>query len=127
MQDEILKRLDLLAARLGLLAGQVWQFYTAQAKLDGWLDISIGCLLIVTALIAAGVANWGHKKITAHKDAGGNDYDYPDSWDFARATGLTLMFVLPVIVVVFLRIGISDIVNPGYAAFHDLVTDLTAK
>ncbi len=55
MNDEILKRIDLLAAKLGVTVDHLWGVLIRQARIDGIEWVAWGCLWFV---LAAGLGVW---------------------------------------------------------------------
>jgi hypothetical protein len=56
MTDEILKRLDVLAAKLGVTAGHLWGVLVAQAKIEAIEDIIWAALWAALSLVLGLVA-----------------------------------------------------------------------
>ena len=61
MTDEILKRIDAMAAKLGVTAGQMWGVLVKQARIEAIEDICWGLFWLMLAAICARIAWKGYK------------------------------------------------------------------
>lgn len=108
--DEILKRLDMLAAKLGVASNEIYAAYIAQAKvaeLLGWVGIALGVLLLITTVSL--VVN----ALVYQGDSGG-----------AAVLGL----VMGTVVVLVLAWAIPEVAtahyNPNYWAITHIMEDI---
>lgn len=54
--EEILKRIDAFAEKLGLGAGELWEVLVRRAVLDGWLSLVVDLLVLAVCAFALPVA-----------------------------------------------------------------------
>ena len=58
MEQEMLKRLDVLAEKLGVAASMVWGFYIRQAYIDGVADLAAAGMITLVFIVAVRKAPW---------------------------------------------------------------------
>ena len=104
----ILSRVDQLAAKLGTTAGNVWNIYLAQAKVEAIRDTVVGVPILLLGLAALCFSFFSQ-----------------DSDEDAR--GMSFFFGLVVCAAAigfFLYPAIGEWFNPAYWAFQHLTEDL---
>jgi hypothetical protein len=69
MNEEILKRLDALGAKLGVTAQYLWGVLIKQARVEMWTDTAIVCVALVAAGASAWMVRWAHKEDTSDSEA----------------------------------------------------------
>lgn len=112
MKEELLARLDVLAEKLGVAAGHLWEVLVRQAILHGYVDLGSG-LLVLSIAIPAMVWCW-------RKAA-----ESPDDVGFFR--GLTAVVGGAACAVAFydgIRYGLLELLNPEYYALKEILQAL---
>lgn len=67
MSDEILKRIDALAAKLGIAASHLWSVYVKQARIEAIECIGWGVMWLLISLAACFGARWLFKSDDEHE------------------------------------------------------------
>lgn len=114
MNEEILKRIDLLSKNLGVASGHIWQVMVHQQFVDAITDLFSGVL----ALVVMGFAI----KCAMHLFGKRNEED----GDTALSC---LFFILSMVTAgISLVVGVAyltsvptELLNPEYGAFHELL------
>lgn len=114
--QEMLKRLDALASKLGMAASGIWGFYIRQARVEGVTDLFIAAVCLTIGLLL----NHARKKLWT--DPGDRDFCGTAAlWVGAGSLGcLALTFV-------FLHAAFTELYNPGYWAFQTIVEQLKGQ
>lgn len=105
IQQQIMDKLDAIAAKLGVAASALWAILLRQAKVEGWQDVFWACLCI---LAAGWLIYFAHKYV-----------------DKKECEGVSLLLYIPVIILTIclyneIYEGISCLANPGYWALQQL-------
>lgn len=108
--QEMMKRLDALAGKLGMAATALWGFYIRQARISGIEDIMWTILFVGTALL---FNRWRIAELKQHKTD-------PVGVFFCGAAVL----LSAILSVVFFSHALTALVNPGYWAFQTIVEQL---
>jgi hypothetical protein len=112
--QEMLVRLDALAAKLGMAASTLWGYYLRQAYIDGISYLIWVCVLFAMAVFALRKSQKLYVFVTTKDD---------DYWPgliivWLAAAGLVILGLC------LLHDGISNLTNPGLAAFRDICAQL---
>lgn len=120
----ILSQVDALAAKLGVAAGQLYQIYLAQAKVEGYKDLLSAGVLLLGSAIAGYYIRRGYRGMRASMEDKGYDFSYhgPRAGDFTQMIlgavlcpglflGAVLGFVVP---------AITELANPQFWALQQL-------
>lgn len=111
MKEEILQRVDVLAAKLGIAAQFIFSLYVKQAKIEAVQDI----MLFIGGLILAYISH--RLFIMVNK----LDYDGNDGWVFLMfGTGIIAFFLI-IIPPFYVP---TELLNPEYWAFKELLSQL---
>jgi hypothetical protein len=115
---EVLTRLDVLAEKLGVAAGQIWQIYVAQAKVEGIKYLASG----VVGLLPLAIYLYFAKRFWVWDlDAGFNKKG--SGGIFASlATMIALMSGGSALINLFA--SLTPLLNPQYWAFQQIVSQL---
>lgn len=115
MKEEILKRLDALAEKLGVAASYIFKLYVQQAKVEIIQDFTV--LGIAVMLIYASV------KAMRHGFNSQEDSDIP----YIVCGGLGCI-VAAIMIITFLFSDVwSAVFNPEFWAFHQILHDLRGQ
>ena len=106
MTQEILQRLDALAAKLGVAAGELWRVLLAHARIDAienafWIVCASGLLWAACLLICRGLDE---------------DYD-PVPWNLSGAS----VGIVGVLILGFSLHGFLTAIDPSYWALQQIV------
>lgn len=113
MKEEIFKRLDALAEKLGVAANYLFRLYVQQARVEVIEDI-------VTGVIAVLLFYAGYKSLTYYVRGKNDDSRIPFG-----IGGPMLMTVGVIIFVVFLSSDIwTATMNPQFWAVHQILHDI---
>jgi hypothetical protein len=114
--QEMLKRLDALASKLGMAATALWGFYIRQARITGAIELVCFFLCISGVFLCN---RW--RALCWSKTEKGDGYIWGALW-----SGLG-MFGLSALAIGFLYWGATAIFNPGYWAFQTIVDQLKGQ
>lgn len=111
MEQEILTRIDAIAAKLGVASEHVWEFTVRQQSIEGWT----GCVIAIIGLVLL----WSV----------GLYFSFTGRIKESSSEDRTMRLVMPILRCFFLSAVIFcpiyeclvQLLNPEYAAFHDLV------
>lgn len=110
MTDEILKRLDALASKLGITVAYLWGVLVKQARVEAIQDVGIVAIWVVLTGLSFWAARWIYKDET-EKDCGGLIVFL--GCVCLGSLALTLYFVFA---------AITEVMNPEYWALKQVVT-----
>ena len=111
-KQEVLKRLDTLAEKLGTTAAYLWSVLCKQAISDGISSLIWGVLFVIFYVITFSLSNRLRKSKNEDKIVGG--------WLlFAAAHVIGLS-----IAVYFMTDAVQHFINPGYYALHEVLQTL---
>lgn len=102
MNDEILKRIDALAAKLGVAGAELWRILVKQAKVDAISDVAWA---IVSIAIIFGVIKLEYWAVRRNEKE-------EDDW----IIGITIISVI--VGVTFLIVGIASLMDLPTALFN---------
>lgn len=113
MTNEILKRIDLLAAKLGIAAEKLWEVLVAQARIDAIQSLIWAGVWIVLA----GVMCYAFKQVMewAAKD---------DDWTPLMIGCGVAILILSVSAIALIVSSITPFFNPQYWAFQELMKQI---
>jgi uncharacterized membrane protein YraQ (UPF0718 family) len=128
LSKEVLTRLDAIAAKLGVAAGEVWRILLKQAFVESVVQVVVGVLLAITAAI---VVKWFYSRVLADQAFNANikeehSYDYyrakrdPAGW----VTGMVLCSIAGLVAIGVAISGILGVMNPEYYALRELLSVL---
>lgn len=138
--QEMLKRLDALASKLGMAASAIWGFYIRQARIDGLTYAIVGGILLLLAAANIGLIVFLLTKkkeyVWGQKTVGKGDRRTPDynrvefEYEF-RTNGNPLILwwcapILPLLAFASMALytALTALYNPGYYAFQQIVLQL---
>jgi len=116
MQQQILNRLDALAAKLGVAAKELFALYVKQVLITGWEAIVTGAVCYVVLVVCLrGMWNVTHKDLGPYDDP----IDKPVFW-------FSLIFGLFGIIAgtSFLVNGVDLVLNPQLWAFKEVLSNI---
>ncbi len=113
MNDEILKRVDALAAKLGVTVDHLWGVLIRQARIDGIEWVAWGCFWLILATATGAVAKSIYK--------GKND----DGDKFLLCCGFALILVVFGLCCLSNTLGLF--LNPEYWALKQVTAMLCGK
>lgn len=116
----VLSHLDQLAAKLGIAANYVWGFYVHQAYVEAITD---GIIAFVFAIVLFTGLYFTVKLVRAGQ---ADKYDGENYYVGAVFSGLGTVLSLSG-TVCFLVSAISEVLNPQYWAFHQILLNLNGK
>jgi hypothetical protein len=121
MNPEILKRIDLLAAKLGTTASQVWEIFLKQAKVEVWEDL--GLTVLGTGLIIGGafLARWATKQFQAAS------YNNKDLYIAPVVIGWLVGLLGGVLLLVGSLSIWTPLLNPQYWALQQILSIFSGK
>jgi hypothetical protein len=112
MNEEILKRLDALAAKLGIASAHLWDVMITQSRIDGVEDLVFAVMYLLGTAATVWVARWLRKQ----------DDDFLCEFCF---------FVTCIVVPIWLIVSTNyfyhvpgELFNPEYSAFSKLAGSL---
>jgi hypothetical protein len=109
MNEELLKRLDVLAAKLGVASAQIWQCLLLQSRIEAITDIGILCLCCGSFFVFRA---WGRKIVSGN-------------WDEAAWLPLTALACVTLIVACVVSSDIAtELFNPQYFALNRILKSL---
>jgi cytochrome bd-type quinol oxidase subunit 2 len=118
VNEELLKRLDVLAAKLGVTAQYLWTVLVKQAHIEAAMDTFWAVVFI--ALLVSGVIclRWSIKKI--------NDPDTynEEGWIALSTFSGIVIFAGLILVPVFTSSAIAEHFNPEYWALEKILSAL---
>jgi uncharacterized membrane-anchored protein len=109
--EEILKRVDALAAKLGVAAGELWRILVTQAKVEAWISAGWSVVFAIATAVAGGFSYW--LIISAIRRV------RTDSDDSTGGVGLLLGLLSVVLLIMtfgFAQEAASGFLNPEYQA-----------
>lgn len=107
MQQEVLTRLDALAAKLGVAAGQMWDILVRQSWLvSGIMQTAVGAAFVIMAIV--GLYFMGTT----------DDWQEPKP---RSVSGVVLAFFGFLFAAILLSQGIPHLINPEYYALKDIL------
>lgn len=106
MNDELLKRLDLLASKLGVGAGELWRILLKEAKVEGLIDgaIAFACVLTVGAAL-----RW----ISRYRG---------DAWDDFELIPIGIIAFALVLGLGYGYHSVCELANPEFYAFNQVLS-----
>jgi hypothetical protein len=125
MTQELLKRLDALAAKLGMAATAIWQMYVLQARIDGMECLAFSLLTMIAAFVCDKVALKEMKRpLSGLKKR--DDYDLlvdADNHNYGYFMfGASAVFFG---IACICSVNAADLLcNPGLAAFQRIISAL---
>lgn len=111
---EILQRLDVVGAKLGVAGDVIWAALLRQQMIDGVMNV-----LFAVMLLCAGFAAFYHSR-KAFLDGSFNEE--PKAWILAVCCVACVVFFM-----VSLNGAITDLFNPQYAALSDIGRIMAGK
>lgn len=114
--DEILKRLDAMAAKLGVAAGEVWRILVKQAFIDGVTDLIAGLLILIGSFL---LGRFAYRHGVAAFDDATSHYDSDTHFWFAMWLGVGTVVTL-IAGLLFVYPSITELFNPQYVALTKL-------
>lgn len=113
---EILKRLDLIGAKLGVASQQIWAFAVKQQVIMGWISLAFNVfgLLLGVALMLFGYKDF--IKVCVKEEPDGDILKV-----FFCIVGIVITIVAFLVFFVNCTEYISIILNPEYMAFKNIV------
>lgn len=110
MQDEILQRLDALAAKLGVAGEGLWEILVLQAKISGIVDLIWVPILALLAFGAIRLMKWAE--------------DQASDWDGVMVLSCVVIFASTIALPFLFTAGIKELLNPEYYALNKILTIL---
>jgi hypothetical protein len=110
MKDEVLKRLDVLAAKLGVAVGHVLEIATRQAYIDGWRDLGFAVLWAVLCVIAVRKFALAPIELDSFKC-------WSEQTCAKKIGGSLVSVLLGLLALCAFYVAIGEIYNPEYYAF----------
>jgi hypothetical protein len=105
MQQEILKRLDALAEKLGVAANHLWQVLVLQVHNEAIVLLVVGTIAFIAG---SAVATWGHRNLDEQGEGAA----------FAIVFGWGLVAVVGGLCITH---GILYLLNPEYYALKEIL------
>lgn len=113
--QEMMKRLEALAGKLGMAAAALWGFYTRQAYVTGAEQIVCCVVCVVGALV------FNHYRVSCWEKG---EKDRYSDWKFGSIMLGIGEVILVGLAVMFLCFSFTALFNPGYWAFQTIVEQL---
>lgn len=134
--QQMIQRLDALASKLGMAASAIWGFYLRQSKVEGISDLvcTLACLLV--SAILGGVVVWVSARrkewlFGSVRKGDENCYGLYRSEAGKRVGGHVgfMWLIAPAILfavfsLLFAREAFTELYNPGYFAFQQILEQL---
>lgn len=132
IDPELLKRLDAIAAKLGVTAQYLWSVLIRQGHIDGIMQVSTGGILIALAASLAFVSWRSTVKRTRLKAvrtvyglgeplSAGEEYSWSeDTAGWALMAPAIMAIVVLGVSIPFFYDGISELLNPAFYAFQHI-------
>lgn len=117
-KQELLKRLDVLAEKLGTTAAYLWSVLIRQAISDGVTDIVTAVFFAVVAYV---VYNYGSRCLTKAKRS--DRYDAKDYYIGGYLLHASTV-ILAGISTTWLCSAVQHFINPSYYALHEVLESL---
>lgn len=119
LTDEVLVRVDALAAKLGVAAEHLWEIFTTQSVISGWSSLIVTGSVMLVALITFVVVirrrMKGHLLWNDESKDGHPTIDGVLLWPSVAA-----LFVTTMVMIVNASGWIAKILNPEYAAWREI-------
>ena len=109
MQDEILQRLDALAAQLGVAGEYLWEVLVYQAKLSGVTNLILTPFMVMAAYVGWRLAKFGTED---------------DDFFMLMPLGGIVCIIGVVMAPILLTTGIKELLNPEYYALQKILMTL---
>lgn len=129
MEQEILKRLDLLAGRLGIAATQIWQFTVRQAWVGAlssllWLVSLLAVFIVSYRLFRGAWRNLPDDMAAYNSMAAYNDYNGAMCISIIVLSGAG-MLITGIASISLLSGIVTRLLNPQYWAFQEILRQIT--
>lgn len=111
LQSELFTRLDAIAVKIGVGAGELWRILVKQAIVKGWTDLLTGLLVALIAIVFCWVSMKMWKK-------------FPDADDPVFLLPLIPALILFVVSISWLISVPGELFNPEYWAYKHLLDGL---
>lgn len=121
-KQELLKRFDAVAAKLGTTAEYLWAVLVKQSIAQGIADAIIALLCLIAVLVLyKSVLPYCSKRFAEEDEKGcGTEI----GWEFAIGFTIAGIVVLSVAFGVNLHDAVLELVNPQYYALHEVLQTL---
>jgi len=116
MGNEVLQRIDALAAKLGVAAGEVWKILVKQSVVEAWQQVATGVVFVLVMVAFIYFGRWCWKR---YEESGG----YGD-WNTSALIAYSLALIPAVIAICSVITAISRFVNPEYYALQVILETL---
>lgn len=117
IDPELLKRLDALAAKLGVAAQYLWSVLLRQAQVEAWKDIVEGSIWAVVAIVSGIML-----VTTIRRESKKDGYDGWMPEPIILAIAATIFLLVGIVVAgCLLDSAIDPLFNPGYWALHHIL------
>lgn len=139
----ILSRIDLLSAKLGIVATHLWEIYVHQAKIEGFVSLALAGFFLIIVLVSTYYLSKELRRWEAAKSEWRAYRSVEDAWYGSGKDGkpvkplsdddpnsgiitTTIMIGVIGIIVVLVSLGsaYTPLLNPQYWAFQHLTADL---
>lgn len=110
--EELLKRMDAVAAKLGSASSALWPILVRQSIVSGWIDLCIGCGALSYVV-------WLLYHLPKVKELWESDDDSHNGFAFF---GVALAVVMFIVLGIYIPAAIQQLLNPEYYALKYLVT-----
>lgn len=128
MQQELLKRVDLLAEKIGATGADLFQSYIGHVQIEPWIYIGGSFIALIIAVIFWTICYYGYT-ITEkkEKETGKILYKGHEIYIYMQIVGLLFGIIATIFVIVLSCLFVQKIPNlyyPEKAAFKQFVEDI---
>jgi hypothetical protein len=118
-KQEILKRLDVLAEKLGTTAQYLWSVLVKQGTIEGISDIFVGVIFLIGLIIGIKLLKFCIKEGPKHRSEKCNDWQGP--YIFGSFVGTVMIIAGTIGFTTWIYYGLQALLNPEYYALQKLI------
>lgn len=110
INQELLNRLDLIAAKLGETGTALWGILLYQAKIEAYTDMIWGGMFTLIAVSGGVTARYAFKKLDVNSKYNADE----DVWIGCLIIGVIVLISFSIMGIIYLKDVPTELLNPGY-------------